>query len=676
MAIIYLLLAALSGIGLTSKLPLPKISTLLVGPAVGIITTTTITLITSWIFGFAPLTVWLTLVLIMLLMYLTHTRCVKLSHAWCDMAYIQSHWPLIFIYLTIGVYATYIFLTQVLAPAGTNLLTGGGGLYGDTALHSAYTTSLVEQGLPPQNPLFAGHPLIYPFLVNFFSAILIKLGLNLRLSFVLPQLIYLIAFITLFYLTAKTFTHNLGTFLSMLIFFLGWGWGFISYFTQVFQTGNWTITQEFTNNMRDFHLHNALTGLIFPERSFLPGLVIGLLITYLIFQQWNQTTVKQSTHYPPIIQNFRQFIITNSKFITVGIFLGILPLWHTHTFIFFGVSSGLWILLTHPALPVKQANLAAVSAAFSSFKNVQGQKSQRIALVWQRKLGKVVTEFITFYLTAFLASLPTLIFFATNLDHERFLHLSWGWINTADNQLLFWWKNTGLLIPLAIWGLLKMGKQNTTRHIGRRRLHAAGVAGIISNIWWFFLPPIIMFFIANLVIFQPWEWDNIKLLSWVFLFLVIPAGYALEKLFSKNIFIKIIAFIIFITLIASGILSLSKQTQSKFIIYDKQDQDLAAWIKTNTLPSEVFLIDPWPNHPVPGLSGRSVYLGYPGHLWVHGIDYYKRENQVRDILAGNTADITRLDMPVNYIVTLSGSITNSGLTQVYSNSKYSVLKIF
>ena len=80
-----------------------------------------------------------------------------------------TFWPLWLTFTTIGSVAVYIFFTQVLAPTPNGWVTGGGGLYGDTALHSGYTMSIVTQGLPPKNPLFAPIPLVYPFLVNLFS---------------------------------------------------------------------------------------------------------------------------------------------------------------------------------------------------------------------------------------------------------------------------------------------------------------------------------------------------------------------------------------------------------------------------------------------------------------------------------------------------------------------------
>jgi hypothetical protein len=93
----------------------------------------------------------------------------------------------------------------------------------------------------------------------------------------------------------------------------------------------------------------------------------------------------------------------------------------------------------------------------------------------------------------------------------------------------------------------------------------------------------------------------------------------------------------------------------------------------------VFLIDPWPNHPIPGLTGRSAYLGYPGHLWVHGIDYGQRETDNTAILNGTTDRLRQLETPISYIVTDVNKTTplsqDKTLELVFSNHKFAVFKV-
>ncbi len=634
----YLLLIFILGIISTSVLsiPLSKKGKFLIGPALGIILITTLTLLISFILGFNNYSI-----IISALLFFTVTKvCTKSKLSFEIKTGIRTlrtlrtfgtHWPFLIILATIGTVTFYVFWNQVLAPNQFgDWVTGGGGMWGDTAMHTSYTMSLVEQGLPPQNPLFAGQPLVYPFLVNFFSAILVKLGSNLRFAFILPQLAYFMGFLALFYKVGKKFTNNLGVFFAMLIFFLGWGLGFTRYMQDSLNSGIWTVTREYTNNLPGFFMHNVLTGLIFPERSLLPGLFIGMLITFLYLNLSFPSTLSFPLKRESLILNLKSLIF-------IGLLLGTLPLWHTHSFLFFGFCVGFWIFFQ----PTKLRNKPAIIEKIFSL--------------------------IILYGLAGIISLPIFIWFAKQVTHAAFFHLTLGWMETKNNPLLFWFNNSGFLIPLAIIGIFLMNKKK----------------GIV----FFFLPVFLIFIIANFIMFSPWDWDNIKLLSWVFLFLAIPAGHALANIMTVQkgshplfIILKSLIFIpILISLTASGTLSLIQHLPHTFTIYDKSDQNMADWVKINTKQTDVFLIDPQPTNPLPGLTGRSAYLGYPGHLWVHGINYYNREQQAKAIINGDLTQLKNLEVPVQYLLVSSSSkilfINHPQLTLVFENPKYTIYQL-
>jgi len=227
-------------------------------------------------------------------------------------------------------------------------------------------------------------------------------------------------------------------------------------------------------------------------------------------------------------------------------------------------------------------------------------------------------------------------------------------MDSGKNFIIFWLKNSGLVLPLAIYGLFKWPKVKR----------------------WFFLPPLIIFILANVVVFQPWDWDNIKLFSWVFLFLSLPAAAALVHIARFNLVTRLLAAVIFISLTLSGILSLLSHLPQKYVIYDNEGIELAKWIQAHTPKSSVFLIDPQPTHPVAGLSGRSVYLGYPGHLWVHGLTYGPREEKVKSILAGNLNMLTETEVKIDYLVVEANKKDPfSKLTPIYINQKYVVYRV-
>src|SRR6185369_7652666 len=74
----------------------------------------------------------------------------------------------------------------------------------------------------------------------------------------------------------------------------------------------------------------------------------------------------------------------------------------------------------------------------------------------------------------------------------------WGWVAGHRNLLLFWLENLGafaVLIPLAL----------ATPGLFARR---------DRRFLWAFMP---VFVAANVAVFQPWDWDNTKVLVWWFL---------------------------------------------------------------------------------------------------------------------------------------------------------------
>ena len=74
--------------------------------------------------------------------------------------------------------------------------------------------------------------------------------------------------------------------------------------------------------------------------------------------------------------------------------------------------------------------------------------------------------------------------------------------------------------------------------------------------------------------------------------------------------------------------------------FDKVRAAFAEVIKRETSPRSLILHAPTYNDPV-YLSGRRTFLGYPGHIWSHGLDYAEREAQLLRVYEGG-ADAARL----------------------------------
>lgn len=567
-------------------------------PAVGLLVFTQLTLFSSFIFGLDRASIIISTIVTGILAVITFLKFRQ------KLDFDRSNILAVFLILPIVLFLSYILITQALFEGPNGLETGGGGMYGDTALHSAYTSRLTTGEFPIQNPLFAGKILVYPLANDLLSATLVIFGVSFNMALALPQILFFMAFLSFFYKIVRKFTSDFGFIIAILILFLGWGVGAFYFLNEWRFTGGniWQLLSKDYTDIAQYNLyfHNILTGLILPERSFLPGLVLGLWM-FLNFVEY--------------------FESRNKKYLVInGIILGSLPFWHTHTFIFFSIT-------------------ALIFALWSIFKN---------------GLFKPLKDFALMAFVSFIFAIPFLYLFLSNYSPGNFIHLTLGWQNGEENLISFWFKNSFLILPLAVLGFIFIKRE--------MRL--------------FFVPAFVIFLMANLVIFQPWDWDNIKLLSWSFLFFAILAATFLAKISQRNMALRSVGGLIVIVSVASGLLSMGLQLKNRYVLYDNFDIELANWARENTKIDDIFIVDPVPSNPISGLAGRVVYIGYPGHLWVHGIDYLDREALAKRIIAGDLNSVALAQVTISYIV-LPKSISKQELNfkTVFENSKYLVLAI-
>lgn len=196
-----------------------------------------------------------------------------------------------------------------------------------------------------------------------------------------------------------------------------------------------------------------------------------------------------------------------------------------------------------------------------------------------------------------------------------------GWIayEPENGQLgfvWFWFLNWGLFLPLAIIGSL------------RYKLYRQPVV----------LFGFILFFICNLIKFQPWSWDNTKLFTYSYLFLAIPVAHVLTELLSKRkVHFKIAASLLFLSLTLSGAIDLFgiiKRSDPGFMMYSKEDMELAAEVRKQTDPCDIILTSTDHHHWLPALTGRQILMGYAGWVASYGIDFGTREKDLRTMYQG------------------------------------------
>ena len=472
------------------------------------------------------------------------------------------------------------------------------------------------------NPLLAGTKITYHFLFDFSSAVFYSLNNNLLFSYRIPLTLFgIILFFFLFLLAFRIFKSKILAFTSILLIFFGSGLGFIFALNDIKTavlkkgiTGVFSffdkIPYEYTTIRLDadvggkFEVFRNIDWLVpvvsflSHQRAFLLGTTCFILILTVIILYGKS-------------KNFWRF----------GIIAGLLPLAHIHTFfaLFLIMAVIFWFYLKNYKAWIKFALLTA------------------------------------------LISLPQIIYLKTvnNSNSNFFLKPFFGWMacsHTAswffcdknayrDNILFFWFKNFGFIF--IAWILLLI-------LIAIYKFYKIGFLSKISFDYKFMIASAVLFIVPNVFLFQPWNYDNNKVLFyWQFLAVMFCLIPLIQFFWQKNIIFKTFIVIFIFLSIFSGILDFSIKAftiknNSYAYNYTSEDIEMASWIRENTPSNSLFLTTSWVN-PVPiFLVGRKIYLGYPGWLWTEGLDYYKNQLKGEKILAGNMQ--LACDEKIDYIL--------------------------
>ncbi|HCI05558.1 MAG: hypothetical protein UX26_C0010G0012 [Parcubacteria group bacterium GW2011_GWC1_45_9] len=501
--------------------------------------------------------------------------------------------------------------------------------WGDGAYHLNMVSRLAQASpFVLDQPIAGGRILSYPFLVNFLSAIFYFGGLPLAFAWYLPGIIFGPAMVLAFYQLGRKFFHkkSLAVVFVFLILFgagLGWLWFF----------------QEVKKDSAALGLANSLAvNFIEPkfEYSHLDSRTGGKLAQKELPENivWIAPAISFFSHQ-------RSFVIggfLGALFLLgfLGSFdwryllvLGLMPLAHTHSFL---------------ALSVLSLALVIFSGKFS-------QSFNKLSFL------------------AAATALPQLVYLLAALKlNGSHKFIPWfGWM-TCDHSTSWFFCDANVLgaDSSVLWFLLKN-------------------FGLIFVFWllsvfvlWFnkkesklkdlVLPSLVLFLLPNILLFQPWPFDNNKFIFWwwtlaaalaLSLFDVPPKNDELRiknKGFLKSeSIIRNSLFILFVFGSSfAGVIDVFYRLQSgleirknirSFGYYGEAEKKLADWIKKNTEPNDIFLTTSEPSQFVPMLSGRAIYLGFTGWLWTQGGDkvIFERKTKIERFIETGKAEELCLD---------------------------------
>ena len=306
--------------------------------------------------------------------------------------------------------------------------------FGDLPFHlGAITSFAFGDNFPPQNPIFAGIPFTYSFLIDFLTAFYLRAGAGWRVAFFIENFALSLSLVVLIHVFARRVTGSgIAATLAPVIFFFNGGFGFLNLFKSARSEGllahTYTTpsTAPLSSALGDIPIGwgNVFTTLLIPQRSLLFGLPIAALILIL---WWLAATTED--------QRLRKRWL-----VAGGVLAGLLPLLHAHGF-----------------LAVMIASIGVAVLFFG----------------WR--------EWPLFYLPALALASPQILFLRNTPLRQELFKLHYGWVAGESPLILFWAANAGLFILLLVVAYAAKGLLSAT---------AKRFTGIF---WiWFLIPNVVL----------------------------------------------------------------------------------------------------------------------------------------------------------------------------------------
>ena len=190
-------------------------------------------------------------------------------------------------------------------------------------------------------------------------------------------------------------------------------------------------------------------------------------------------------------------------------------------------------------------------------------------------------------------------------------------LQEGESLPAYWWANFGLmgLALLAVPLLLRRD----------------------PRVLWM-LPMLGIWAVTQVYAFQPFEYDNLKLIYWVY----VVGGFFIAHLAVTLVRRVPLALALVLPLAAvvavPGTLAITRDLTTRYLFAGPADIELADWARANTPPDAVFAAADRPNVPVATLAGRTLVMGYRGWLYNFNLPYDEREAAVRAGLTGRFDD--------------------------------------
>lgn len=547
----------------------------------------------------------------------------------------------------------YLLHTHTIPLNENGAMLTGQCTYGDINIHLGFITSIANQGtFPPEYSLFPGAKLSYPFLSDSISSSIYLMGASLRYAYILPMLVAFPQVIGGVYLLAITlFKSRIKALFTYVLYFFNGGLGFF-YFIDWAREREFNLENIFTGwyttptNLIDHNIRwvNIIVDMLLPQRATLFGYAVLFSAIWLLHQA--------------------VFADKKEYFLPAGIIVGALPMIHTHSFLGTALLSASWLLvyLYRAVVPkekqklhvgwlllalvtvmcilqdwVNKAKLAASDLMIVCILGIVACVIYGIYLLmgYIRKNGwKNLLQTWGVYLGCVMVmALPQLFFWTFGqVTENSFVKGCFNWANQGDFYPWFYLKNIGL--PLVLILAAVCAARKTSSHL--------------------ILPAFVIWFVLDLITFQPNIYDNNKLLYISYLLLcLVAADYGVElyrhlKSFGGANWLA--GSFLFFSVI-SAVLTMGREAVSEYQLYGASNVKLAQYIEENTPTDAMFLTQTRHNNEVTSLAGRNIVCGADTFLYYHGFNTTERKEAIRQMYETPASSLTVYEMyDVSYVV--------------------------
>ncbi|NMB56739.1 hypothetical protein GYA19_02260 [Candidatus Beckwithbacteria bacterium] len=487
----------------------------------------------------------------------------------------QNYKALIFLFATWGVYFLILWPKMLYYDKNGNLTSGWRNIWADWAMHIGQANAFVYQGILP---VFEHNPLIWGKTLSYPFVVNLISAFLIKIGLSIPQ-----AFIL---------PSILFSFLLLLsLFVLG------KIFTRNNKEIILAITLFFTSGGLGFYY-------------FLLDLQKNFTWKTLISPPQEYTHLKNLDIY--WTNTFLAFLIPQRAFL-LGMVLGGLVL----AFIFWQFKTDfkkgkLWQLF-----------LAGTLTGFIAY--VHNHTLITIFFICNYLFLLTIKHYkywLIFALGVAITALPFFLFFSSP-DFGNYLYLLPGWLaNKKELNLpfyLFWLENWGIFLPLFLISFL-------TNYFDWKSKISQIIFGFV-----------LIFILTNILVFQPYGWDNAKIMLWCYFIFSFPVAKLICQFWQKQWAGKFLTIILIFILTFSSVLDLARVLDTKknsFVMINKLDIDTAVEVKAKTDPHALFLTNDYHLNFVSMLTGRPIVMGYRGWLWSYGYNYAELEEDIKTIYQG------------------------------------------